>query len=381
MATPFVWAGNTGQIATPQQAEDARRAAAALAASRSKVAQNGWEGLAQLANAWSERGWRDEAAKAEQEGAASAAAAIAGITPASGFEDIASALANPWLSQPQSTVAAALLQQNMQRNDPAYQLELEMKRAQLAALQAPPAQDPTAGMQNYQFLIGEGYTPEQASEMAFGRGGTTINNMGNIPAGYQVVQDPVTGSTRMEPIEGSPAWLEQQAALDRQNAVAGSQDTSTSIITSAAQKARDAYNSGAITTGVVGNTLALDPGSQAAEMRRQVETLKANASIENLNAMRQASPTGGALGSVTEKENAMLANKLGALDPAAPNFLQQLEDYERTLLEIVHGPQAGREIYEATRPLPNPGETVVMDGVKWRFRGGDPGDQNNWERV
>lgn len=381
MAQPFVWTGNTGQVGTPQQARDAREVAALLAQGRQKVAQNGWEGLAQLSNAWAERGWRDQAAQAEEAGIKSAAEALAGITPQSGFSDIAGALSNPWLSQPQSTIAAALLQQNLQSQDPAYQLDLDMKRAQLAQLQAPQSADPTSGMQNYNFLLSQGYDPQEAAGMSFGAGGTTVNNMGNIPAGYQIVQDPATGATRMEPIEGSPAWLDQQAALAREDAASGSQDTSTSIITSAAQKARDAYNSGAITTGVVGNTLALDPGSQAAEMRRQVETLKANASIENLNAMRQQSPTGGALGSVTEKENAMLANKLGALDPAAPNFPQQLDDYERTLLEIVHGPQDGREIYETTRPPPLAGETVVMDGVKWRFRGGDPGDERNWERA
>jgi hypothetical protein len=136
MAQPFVWTGNTGQVGTPQQAQSAREVAALLAQGRQKVAQNGWEGLAQLSNAWAERGWRDQAAQAEEAGIKSAAEALAGITPQSGFSDIAGALSNPWLSQPQSTIAAALLQQNLQSQDPAYQLDLAYKRAQIERMNA-----------------------------------------------------------------------------------------------------------------------------------------------------------------------------------------------------------------------------------------------------
>ena len=62
-------------------------------------------------------------------------------------------------------------------------------------------------------------------------------------------------------------------------------------------------------------------------------------------AMRAASPTGGALGAVSDSENAMLAAKAGALDPSSPNFARDLDDYELTLLKIVHGPEAGQKIF------------------------------------
>jgi hypothetical protein len=70
--------------------------------------------------------------------------------------------------------------------------------------------------------------------------------------------------------------------------------------------------------------------------------------------MRQESPTGGALGNVTERENAMLAAKAGLLDPlaSAEDFKRQLDEYERTLLEIVHGEAKGREIFSQTRSAP-----------------------------
>ena len=91
------------------------------------------------------------------------------------------------------------------------------------------------------------------------------------------------------------------------------------------------------------------PTSKAAEVYRQVDVLKSQAKVENLTAMRLASPTGGALGSVTEKEAEMLAAKSGALDPKSPYFVRDLDDYELTLLQTIHGPAAGKAIFDQSR--------------------------------
>ncbi|SFJ65487.1 hypothetical protein, partial [Aerobium aerolatum] len=165
------------------------------------------------------------------------------------------------------------------------------------------------------------------------------------PATRQPVIDPATGLPRAAPVPGSPA--------DRSGSVAAAaqgRETSTSIITNAAQLARDALAApGFPATGTVGRMMSRLPESNAAEARRQVDVLKANARIENLQAMREASPTGGALGNVSDSEGAMLAAKSGALDPDSPTFERDLEDYERTMLRIVHGHQAGDAVFEQTR--------------------------------
>jgi hypothetical protein len=116
-----------------------------------------------------------------------------------------------------------------------------------------------------------------------------------------------------------------------------------------------------------------NPYSDSAEVARQVDVLKSQAKVENLNAMRQSSPTGGALGSVTEKEADMLAAKSGALDPSSPNFERDLDDYELTLLQVVHGPEEGARIFQATReggPVgigagPQSGGNRTRSGVTW----------------
>lgn len=172
MATqPFQWVDN--KAVSPEQVAYARRMADSLGASRSKVAANGWEGLAQIANALSERAWRDEASRMEEEGHRSVAELLAGLTPESGFSDISAVMANPWATASQSAVAQALMGNQFNRaniaDERAYQaglladqraydqpmrdLELEgaglsnqAAQAQLDALLNPPV-DPWAGTQ------------------------------------------------------------------------------------------------------------------------------------------------------------------------------------------------------------------------------------------
>jgi hypothetical protein len=113
----------------------------------------------------------------------------------------------------------------------------------------------------------------------------------------------------LEAIPGGPADTKSGLTDDRKM-------VATDTILTAADTARKLVDSG-VNTGVFGAVMGANSQSQAAELRRQVDVLKSNASIENLTAMRQASPTGGALGSVTERENAMLASAAGALNPDA----------------------------------------------------------------
>lgn len=152
------------------------------------------------------------------------------------------------------------------------------------------------------------------------------------------------------------AWLIEKARAgatkvqvgsdERKTATANAQSTGTDVIVNATRRALTADEDRTL-TGVLGYGASFLPGSENAEAYRQVDVLKSNATIEALQAMRAASPTGGALGSVTEKENAMLAAKLGALDPASPNFERDLKDYSLTLMRTVHGYEAGTLMFEA----------------------------------
>lgn len=168
------------------------------------------------------------------------------------------------------------------------------------------------------------------------------------------------------PYQGGKAFITAEAAERAGDAKTQNALTATSIVTTAAQRARAAAED-RVLTGIAGAAASYNPGTDNAEVYRQVDVLKSTAKVENLNAMRAASPTGGALGGVTEGELKMLADKSGALDPASPNFQRDLDDYELTLLRVVHGFKAGTAIFEQTRQdAPSDAPEGVDAGV-WRY--------------
>lgn len=63
--------------------------------------------------------------------------------------------------------------------------------------------------------------------------------------------------------------------------------------------------------GVVGNYL---PGSDAYNLKELIMGIKANVGFDHLQQMRDNSPTGGALGQVSEQENRLLQSVLGSLE-------------------------------------------------------------------
>lgn len=136
MLQPFVWQGNTGGIKSPAQVERERQMAEALLAPK-QVAQNGWEGISQLAQAVSGTVQRNRADEATQAGQEKAAALLGGINSSSSPDALIQALTSPeaaWLSPAQSQIGNALLSQGLEQNDPAYQLEMAYKQAQIDAL-------------------------------------------------------------------------------------------------------------------------------------------------------------------------------------------------------------------------------------------------------
>lgn len=105
------------------------------------------------------------------------------------------------------------------------------------------------------------------------------------------------GGVRQEPIPGGAAAMSQAT----QQAQKGLQSA---LVDRAINRAMDL--SSHWTTGALGSATKSIPGLPAHDLAQTLDTLKAQSTFENLSQMRQASPTGGALGAVSDFENRLL---------------------------------------------------------------------------
>lgn len=82
--------------------------------------------------------------------------------------------------------------------------------------------------------------------------------------------------------------------------------------------------------GFGGKTVSLVPGTEAKNFASRLETLKSNTFVSTLQAMRNASKTGGAVGNVSDREGDKLAVLLAPLDQA-----QTEDQFKQALRDIV----------------------------------------------
>jgi hypothetical protein len=99
---------------------------------------------------------------------------------------------------------------------------------------------------------------------------------------------------------------------------------------------------GGNTAGVVGAALKQVPGTEAVDLEQNLLTIKANIGFNELTQMRKDSPTGGALGQVSDMENKALQAARGSLEQAqSPGQLREnlksIEDSYDRWLKVITG--------------------------------------------
>lgn len=147
------------------------------------------------------------------------------------------------------------------------------------------------------------------------------------------------------------------------------------------------------TTGLAGSALSILPGTGASNLNKLVDTIQAQIGFNELQAMRDASKTGGALGQVAVREIELLQALLGNLRQSQTESqfkynltrlkkaLGQMRDarqrsFDRKYSDIGKTDNVSRE----TSEFPNaPKVGTLKDG--YRYRGGDPAQPDSWERV
>lgn len=118
---------------------------------------------------------------------------------------------------------------------------------------------------------------------------------------------------RAEPIPGSKAETERAAAAAaREVKDTGAMSGADRVLSEVGEAQKMVGHS----TAGIGAILSSVPGTSAKDLQAKLSMVKANLGFQELQAMREASPTGGALGQVAVQELAMLQSTVAALDQA-----------------------------------------------------------------
>lgn len=247
------------------------------------------------------------------------------------------------------------------------------------------------------------YIAGQERLRAAGRTSIT-NNLGSNGIDYGKPQDGLVwtrnpdGTIKLDergapvaiPYQGGKAYAEQQAGAAADVAQTESTTLKADVVLTDINRALKRIEGAPFyspTAGLVGNILKDVGGTGAADVKALTDTVRANIGFDRLSKMREESPTGGALGQVTERELSQLQAVLGSIDQSQSQG-QLIENLKR--LKIIYSgilekagayPNATKYGFGATPDAPStqiePG--TIEDG--WQFGGGDPADQNNWEYV
>lgn len=153
-----------------------------------------------------------------------------------------------------------------------------------------------------------------------GGGGVTVNmpaQIGSIPPDYRMIYDANKNPVSMEVIPGSKTDQQLKSAAEKSEASAESAVKSSGIVIEDVKALRNSIKKQKIidpVTGITGEVASGVAGSARKSAEGLVRTIQANIGFDRLNQMRAESPTGGALGNITEQELRFLQSVLGSID-------------------------------------------------------------------
>lgn len=191
-------------------------------------------------------------------------------------------------------------------------------------------------------------------------GATTVNigsdgiDYGNPPKDMAWVRNE-DGTVKLDdrnvpmalPIAGTKLAEEQEAEVkkveQRQESKGITSDIVTTDIDRAVKLVEENKDTWFPVTGIVGAATKYVPGTDAYNTAQLLEGIKANIGFDKLQAMRSASPTGGALGPVSDFENRLLQATYGSLEQeqTREQFLFNIRRVKRIYEAVVHGEMVG----------------------------------------
>lgn len=162
-----------------------------------------------------------------------------------------------------------------------------------------------------------------------------VTGMGKTPEGnITSVQD---GKLVQNAIPGSEDFIKQEEARKKIELKNKEDLRQKSVIYNNVQEAMGQISGWS--TGLRGQLLQHVGGTEARNLKAKLDTIKSNLGFTQLQAMRDASPTGGALGQVTERELELLQSTFASLDQAqdGEQLREQLANLEGMMYAMATG--------------------------------------------
>lgn len=367
---PFTWGMGGQKITSPEQAARQRAVAEALIGQSATPASNWAGGLADVAAALSGTVLQGRVDEAEAAGRARAGGLFADLAVNADPNSIIAALTSPdaaWASPAQTSIASALLNSGLERQDPMYQLQLEQAQLDLDRARNPVAEP---------FTLGEG-------QIRYGGDGSIIAQ--GLPSSPLVSVN--TGDTNdfykgldTEAGKQIPAAIEAGRNAVSNNIRLGQLETLLGPQGTAPQGAQ-----GALVQAAAGLGIPLEGA----------DDVQAAQALINQMVPGQRPPGSGTM---SDQDLALFKASLPSIvnQPGGNQKIIQttkaINEYiaeQGRIAEMVANRQITREegaMMQAAvpNPLAGGGATIPATGAVeegYRFKGGNPADPNSWEKV
>jgi len=178
-------------------------------------------------------------------------------------------------------------------------------------------------------------------------------DLNNVPSGIRnLVATAVSGTA----LADTPAAVaKQQGNISKSDTVINAIDNAIKIIS------KNPILNPIVGTAFGRGTLGKFIPGEASTLEGYMDTVRANVGFDALQQMRDSSPTGGALGQVSEREIGFLQSVAGSLKPGQENhvLIENLEDIQNSFktLRALSIAESGREV-PVTVTDPETGETI-----------------------
>lgn len=225
----------------------------------------------------------------------------------------------------------------------------------LLEMQQPKGPKQPSSVQEFLFYRQQGGMDDFATFLSKKGGGSNITlntgpqgqNFGSPPKDMEWVRD-ATGKVVIDergipkalPIEGTKTYIEQEKILEGKKSSASTDTSSAQNVLLNVERIRDRIKESTLLnpgTGFLAETFVNIGGTLAADIKALVSPIKASIGFDRLQKMREESPTGGALGQVSEMELDLLNSSLQSLDQSQSQeqFLENLDEVEKRYSDIV----------------------------------------------